>query len=75
MAKTSTGASRKMIGWKPAPEIQDRIDAISSELSRRSSGIALPTSSVLEQIVIRGLEPFERELGLTSKPSKPTKAA
>lgn len=74
MPKSSTSERRKMIGVKFAPEIQRRIEAISGELTRRTAGMPVATSSVMTQIVTRGLDVYERELGI-AKASKPSKSA
>ena len=64
MTKSNTNERRKMIGVKFAPEIQKRLDALSSELTRRTAGMPVATSSVMTQIVTRGLDVYERELGI-----------
>jgi len=80
MPKTvTTSETRKMIGVKFAPELQKRIEAVSNELTRRTAGAPVPISNVMTQIVSRGLDTYERELGIssnpTSKSSKPKSAA
>ena len=69
MPKTSKGAPRKMTGVKFAPENQRRVDAVYDELKQKIPGIPLPLSGVLSQLVVRGLDAYERELGI-SKPKK-----
>ncbi len=73
MSKAGTGEARRMTGVKFAPEIQRRIDAIVNELTERTAGAAPAMSVVVSQLVIRGLDVYERELGLT-KSSKSTAA-
>jgi hypothetical protein len=66
----SKNGPRKMTGVKFSAEIQRRIDAIVAELSQRAGGISFTTSTVLSEIAKRGLDVYERELGIKSKSTK-----
>ena len=70
MPRTSQNGPRKMTGVKFAPDIQRRIDAIVAELSHRAGGISFTTSSVMTEIAKRGLDAYERELGIKPKSTK-----
>jgi hypothetical protein len=64
---------RPTIGVKYPAEVQERIRAVTKTLGARAGGVTLSMSSVMNQIVLRGLAVLEKELGL-DKPTK-TKAA
>jgi hypothetical protein len=59
-----------MTGVKFPVEIQRRVDALYDELKSKIPGIPLALSGVLSQLVVRGLDVYERELGITAKKSK-----
>ena len=67
MPRTSSDGPRKMTGIKFAPDVQRRIDRVFTELKAKVPGIELPTSSVISQLVKRGLDSYERELGIKTK--------
>ena len=69
MARTSKGGPRKMTGVKFPPDVQRRVDAVYDELKSKIPGIPLALSGVLSQLVVRGLDVYERELGI-AKTSK-----
>jgi uncharacterized small protein (DUF1192 family) len=57
--KKFTGVSVRTAG-----EVDDRIDRLVTELSRRSAGIAPKRNTVAREALLRGLEVLERELGV-----------
>lgn len=63
--KKALGERTRVIGAKYPIEIERRILAVSAELTRRTGGVPVPTSSIMVQITSRGLDAYERELGIT----------
>jgi hypothetical protein len=66
---------RPTIGVKYPTEVQARIHAVTKTLGARAGGVSLSISSVMNQIVLRGLDALEKELSTTLKPSKAPKSA
>jgi len=71
---TTVTKPRPTIGVKYPPELEKRIHAVSSELTRRAAGVPLPITNVMVAITTKGLDAIEAELEI-AKPSKSTKVA
>ena len=65
----------KLIGTRFPLEMEKRIQAVTSELTRRAAGVPVTMSGMIHLLVGRGLESIESELGLPAKASKPTKSS
>lgn len=74
MPKVPRKSAEKAIGVRYPLAIHDRIQRVMSELSKRSAGLPVPITFVMTRITERGLDAYERELGITKSP-KATKAA
>jgi hypothetical protein len=72
MPKVPRKSAERTIGVKYPIEIDQRIARVAAALAAQSV-VPVPTSYVMCQIATRGLDVYERELGIAGKP-KSTKA-
>lgn len=74
MPKVARKSAERTIGVKYPLELDARIQRVTAELGKRGGGLPVPISFVMCQIATRGLDVYERELGIT-KSTKPKTAA
>ncbi len=67
----------KIVACRLATEVEQRVQSVAAELSRRAAGAPITVSVVMGILVQRGLAQLEPELGLDSEdvPSTKTTAA
>jgi hypothetical protein len=75
MPRANNGEARKMTAAKFPSDIQVDLDACHKAASERAGVQSLPLSTVLTEIVRLGLPLYKERIGLTTKPSNPTKGA
>ena len=73
MPKVPRKSADRTIGVKYPLEIDQRIQRVTDSLAKQSP-VPVPLTFVMCQIAARGLDVYERELGI-AKPSKPSKSA
>lgn len=74
MPRVARKSAERTIGVKYSIELDARIRRIEETLAAKSVA-PVSLSFVMTQITTRGLDAYEQELGITSTPTKPIKAA
>lgn len=68
MPRVPRKCADRVIGVKFPIEIDERIQRVEQVLHERSMGLPVPTTFVMCEIATRGLDVYERELGITKSP-------